>query len=343
MNYLIWNTDPEMFSLLGRSVRYYGLLFAVGFLIAQSLTYHTFRQHNWSKKWVDKATLYAFISIIIGARLGHILFYDPSYYFTHPAEIPRIDRGGLASHGALVGTFTGMWLFAKQYKLNLKLVYDNLVPAALILSACIRIGNFMNSEIYGIPSSFGVLFAHPTTELLQQHLKPIQIQYQKQSSQRLIAHLRYPTQLPEPTLRKQIQAQLPYLTQRTGFHQHFTLNQDTLLWVRQDPAVGQVAALSLKPIPRHPTQLYESAVYFCLCLIFLWSMKRQQKPLPYGTYTGLLLLSVFMARILIEYIKVPQESFANHTPLNMGQWLSLPCVLAGIYLCLPWMKQHLSR
>ncbi|MCY4418905.1 MAG: prolipoprotein diacylglyceryl transferase [Cytophagales bacterium] len=334
--YLIWDVDPEIIQILGRGIRYYGLFFAIGFLLAQQLSYYTFQQIKIPKKQVDRLSIYVFIGILIGARLGHVVFYDPGYYFSHPAEIIRIDRGGLASHGGLIGVFIGAYLFVRKYKLNPKQVYDRIVPAALLLSCLIRTGNLMNSEIYGNPTqtSKGIVFAYPSLKLLRDHLQASQVLIQrKPTSDSIIVNLKYPQNMPLSQVEKQLRHRISVLSKTSAFLDHF----DPAYQLQVQSQQGRLL-LHMNPIPRHPTQLYEAIVYFLLLISFLYLMKKNPR-LPHGTYTGALLISVFLSRAIIEIWKVPQEEFNPLWGINMGQWLSLPCILLGIKLLYPFLKR----
>ena len=105
LSYIIWNFDPDLFTIPGLNYapRWYGVLFALGFIISQQVMIYIFKKDGRPEKDVDKLTTYMVISVIVGARLGHCLFYDPVRYLTHPLEILKVWEGGLASHGAAIG------------------------------------------------------------------------------------------------------------------------------------------------------------------------------------------------------------------------------------------------
>ena len=167
-----WNPNPELFNLFGISIRYYGLLWAVGIFFAYIIVLYQFRDKKIDDKKFDPLFFYCFFGILIGARLGHCLFYDPGYYLTHPVEILYIHQGGLASHGAAVGLLVGLWLFSRKNKMPYIWSLDRIAIAVGIAGALVRIGNLMNSEIYGHATSlpWGFVFVragetqpmHPT-------------------------------------------------------------------------------------------------------------------------------------------------------------------------------------
>ncbi len=198
MGYIYWDPSPEIFVLpiVHWPILWYGLFFAlgfgVGFIIFYSLLIRLFEQTSDEslahiKKralWLtDRFTLYIVLSTVIGARLGHFLFYEnPSHYLSHPLEILQIWKGGLASHGAAVGIVVGTILFAHFYRAPLantswlRLLDFVSIPTAFA-GACIRLGNFCNQEILGTPSTlpWAVLFAHPMDQSAPIPRHPVQL------------------------------------------------------------------------------------------------------------------------------------------------------------------------
>lgn len=157
----ISNIDPIAFSIGPISVRYYGLIFSSGFIIGYFIMQFFFRRAKKNPEILDKLLVYLFLGTIIGARLGHCLIYEPDFYLQNPIEILKIWRGGLASHGGIVGITLSLFIFCKLYKESFFNLADLLsIPTALVCSL-IRLGNFTNSEILGkyTNSDFGVIFA----------------------------------------------------------------------------------------------------------------------------------------------------------------------------------------
>jgi len=171
MDYMIWNGDPNIFSIGGVTVRWYGVMFAFAFWIGMYITEIIFKKEGKKVTDVEYLFIYVMIGTVIGARLGHCLFYDPVYYLSNPLKIFAVWEGGLASHGGAIGLITGVYLFSKKYKYNFIWLVDRMVLPSIIAGAFIRIGNFFNSEIVGTPTNepWGVIFAridmfprHPT-------------------------------------------------------------------------------------------------------------------------------------------------------------------------------------
>lgn len=155
MTYAIipWDVNPEIFRIGSFAVRWYGLLFASGFLFGYFLFRKMFLNEGISEEVLDKLTIYTAVGTIVGARLGHCLFYEPSYYLSNPVEIIKIWHGGLASHGAAIGIFLALWLFAKKVKKPYIWILDRMAIIVALAGVLIRLGNLMNSEIYGIETT----------------------------------------------------------------------------------------------------------------------------------------------------------------------------------------------
>jgi phosphatidylglycerol---prolipoprotein diacylglyceryl transferase len=252
IGFITWNVNPEIFHLGPFSIRWYGLLFASGFLIGYYLGEKMFKWENVNPKWLDSLFIYLIVATVVGARLGHILFYGFDYYMQHPIEIIKVWHGGLASHGGAIGIMVALFFFSKYVtKRSILWTLDRVVIPTALVAAMIRTGNLMNSEIYGIQTS------------------------------------------------------LPW-----GFI--FERNGET--------------------VAKHPTQIYEALCYlfgFGLLMLMYWKGKAKDKP---GMLLGVFFIIVFFSRFLIEFIKEDQEAFEAGMTLNMGQWLSIPFVLVGIWL-----------
>jgi len=154
VNYIIWNVDPEIFTLGPVAPRWYGLLFASGFLLGYVILIQIYRNEKRSEGHLSSLFVYIFMGTLIGARLGHVLFYQPDYYLARPWEILMIWQGGLASHGGFTGVLIAIYLYSRKYRdMSFLELTDRLAIPALLASALIRIGNFFNSEILGTPSN----------------------------------------------------------------------------------------------------------------------------------------------------------------------------------------------
>lgn len=171
---IIWNPDIAAFSIGSFDVRWYSLFWALGLLGAYLIVGRLYKQQGIPEEKFDPLIFYCFFGILVGARLGHCLLYQPEYFLAHPAEmflpVSRDAEGGwrctgyagLASHGGTVGLILALWLYVRKSKVNLMRVLDNIAVATPFTAACIRLGNLMNSEIVGLPteSPIGFVFVH---------------------------------------------------------------------------------------------------------------------------------------------------------------------------------------
>lgn len=256
-----WNASPFIFTIGSFGVRWYSILFVVGFVIGWFMFVRFYKREGMpADKLMDPLLYTLAIATLVGARLGHCLFYAPDYYFGSAegfAEIFMPWKGGLASHGGAIALLLAMWWYSshygKKYGFDFLWMMDRLVITVCFAGALIRLGNLFNSEIYGDATN------------------------------------------------------LPW-----GFI--FERNHETL--------------------PKHPTQLYEALSYTVLGIVLLALYDRKLPRLRRGTIFGIFLIVLFGMRFLIEFIKEPQEAFEESMTLDMGQWLSIPFILAGIVLLL---------
>jgi len=170
--YIRWNPDPEIVNIFGISIRYYGLLFVGGLVLCIYILGWIFKRENIPSENLEKLSIYGMIGILVGARLGHCLFYEPSYYLSHPLEmilpitfpsdggIKFIGYQGLASHGGVLGLLIALYFYCRKTKHSMLDAIDLIAVVAGLSFGFIRLGNFMNSEIIGIPTTkpWGVIF-----------------------------------------------------------------------------------------------------------------------------------------------------------------------------------------
>ncbi|MES2132088.1 MAG: prolipoprotein diacylglyceryl transferase [Bacteroidota bacterium] len=262
--FINWNANPEIFTIPGIDwpVRWYGLSWALAFIGSHFFMNRIYRTEGRTDKQLDTLTLYIVLATVLGARLGHCLFYDYAYYSKHPLEILKVWEGGLASHGGAIGILTGMWLYCRKTKENWLWLFDRLVVVVPLASMCIRFGNLMNSEIVGKVTdvAWGFKFFNNDEDkinLLTRHI----------------------------------------------------------------------------PIPvRHATQLYEALFYLVLFVLFYWLWKNKRNAVGKGFMFGLFCILMFSFRFLMEFMKENQSEFENALPINMGQILSIPFILLGIFM-----------
>lgn len=257
---IVWNVDPEIFSIGPVSIRWYSLMWIIGFYFGVRLFMWFFKREGLPLKLIDPLLLTMVFSVAIGARLGHVFFYQPDYYLANPVEILKIWEGGLSSHGGAIGILLGLWWFVHKYGkpngFGYMWLLDRMVIAVALCGSFIRLGNLMNSEIIGAPTD------------------------------------------------------LPW-----GFE--FIRSYE---WQK------------LYGVPCHPAQIYESLTYLGIFFLLFFLYKKYLGKLRQGFLFGLFFITVFVARFLIEFIKAPQVDAEIGMTINIGQILSIPCIMAGICL-----------
>lgn len=373
LSYIIWNTDPEFFTipLLDRPVRYYGLLFALAFLITQQIMFYIYRKEGKPERDVETLTIYMVIATILGARLGHVLFYEPDKYLSNPIDILKIWEGGLASHGAAFGILFALWVYvnyrviinlnpfskpakrfvfekSKRPNQNYFQVVDRIVIVVALAGCLIRTGNFMNSEIYGIPteSEYGVIFAHDVGRTFDSYSSPIEhIDYEKDESRDLNTQGYVPIKLkidfknqPEIINEESIDFYFNGKFKETlnysyvSEHIYQPTDQPVDYQVSKNSDGSYSAVVNTYGIPRHPTQLYEAGTSLAIFFLLFALWMRYKNETPPGLLLGLFLILLFGLRFVHEIFKENQVAFEDELTYNMGQILSIPLIIAGIII-----------
>ncbi|WP_201979253.1 prolipoprotein diacylglyceryl transferase [Hymenobacter rubidus] len=295
---IYWNVNPIIAHIGWVTLRWYGLFFMLPFVVGTFILTHIYRSERVSPQWVDVITIYMLVGTIVGARLGHMLFYDFDALMADPMVVFKIWQGGLASHGATIGILLACWLFARNNKFDYLWVLDRIVIVVALGGACIRTGNLMNSEIVGKPTNAPWAFVFPRDAEHLQSFAPNQ---------------------PVPAG--------SYAVQRVANPQ-----ADKEPDVVGQPINGPVTPDTKVAVPRHPTQIYE-ALFCIFLLILLYSMwNRTKERTPRGQLFGLFVVLLFIQRFLGEYLKENQVDFENGRLLNQGQLLSIPLIFIGIWV-----------
>lgn len=181
LSYIHWNPDPEIINVFGLSLRYYGLLFVTGLVLSLAVLRKLFRRENISADKLEKLSIYGFVGILAGARLGHCLFYEPAYYLAHPLEmilplkfpegggIEFVGYRGLASHGGALGLIIALLVYARKTGESLIKTIDLIAVVAGLGAGFIRLANLMNSEIIGMPTQKTWGFVFERVDQLTRH------------------------------------------------------------------------------------------------------------------------------------------------------------------------------
>ena len=257
---VVWDWNPTFINLFGFDIRWYSLTWVAALLFGGWLFSYFCKREGKPESVSDTAFMYIALGTIIGARLGHCLFYEPMEYLQAPWKIiTGIRDGGLASHGAAIGIVLGIWLSSRKNKVSVWWTADRLGIIAPLSGAMIRFGNLFNSEIIG--------------------------------------------------------------------------NETTMPWGFKFMRLYPNWPEDMVPM-RHPTQLYEALCYIA-CFAILFALYRYTKVAKReGFIFGGALIGIFLPRFLIEFVKIDQVAFEQGMTLNMGQWLSVPFVLAGVAVML---------
>jgi prolipoprotein diacylglyceryl transferase len=162
LTYIPWDVDPDIFVIpfLNHPIRWYGLSWALGFLFSQQVMYYIYKRDGRPREEVDTLTIYMLVAAMAGARLGHVLFYEPIEFFSQPLRIFAVWEGGLASHGGAIGILIALYFFARKTKVKYLWIVDRLVIVSALTGCLIRLGNLMNSEMIGLPTTlpWGFIF-----------------------------------------------------------------------------------------------------------------------------------------------------------------------------------------
>jgi len=173
MHYFVWDIDPAIFSYGPLQLRWYGLFFVSSFFIGMWLTKWIFEREGYSTDKFDTFLLWALLGTVAGARLMHCFAYEPDYYLSHPVEILKVWRGGLASHGGMLGMLVVLYIYARNNNISYMWILSRFTIPGMIVAAFVRFGNFFNSEILGLPTDvpWAVIFSR--VDMIPRH--PVQL------------------------------------------------------------------------------------------------------------------------------------------------------------------------
>lgn len=306
---ITWNPNETLFNIGFIQIKYYNLLWITAFALGWFIMKRIFANEKKSIEQLDSLFIYTVLGTMLGARLGHVIFYDWAYYSNHLLEIllpiRESDSGsllfglingyeftgftGLASHGATLGIIVGTYLYTRKYpEFRMLWIFDRMVIPVAIGCFCVRLGNFFNSEINGKIVDENFIFA---TKFIRDtdDLHPSKV---------------------------------------LGITQEKTLNA-AYTALENNPQFSEYLA----EIPyRHPAQLYEGVCYiliFILLYFLYWKTDKKNKP---GYLFGLFFVLLWTVRFFVEFVKKSQGGFEESLGvLSTGQWLSIPFILIGLY------------
>ena len=354
LNYILWNPNPVIADLGFLAPRWYGLLFASGFLFGYLIMKRALMKEGLTDSQVEKLTIYMAVGTIVGARLGHCFFYDWDYYLTaeHFHEILFVWQGGLASHGAAIGIILSLYIYSKRVsKRKVLWILDRIVIVVALAGLFIRMGNLVNQEIIGKPADlpwsfqFQAVDQHPrsraenwkgnfTAKWEDEAVKIEMAALDARFAGTFDLARSYDTDSVK-SWTKIGQVALDRNGRMSQFldrpERHTSIHYSLM---RNNQVSGDVEVWgSIVLQGRHPSQLYEGLSYFLIFLLLLFIYRRKREETPYGLLFGLFLILVFTARFLIEYTKEFQVAWEEYLPfhMNMGQILSIPFILAGIF------------
>ncbi len=345
--FLIWNASPEIgFSIGGLTPRWYGLLFASGFFFGQLIMTRIFRAERKPEADLDAMMLYMIASTVIGARLGHCLFYQPDYYLANPIEILKVWEGGLASHGATVGILFGIWLYSRSRRASGQTylwVLDRIVIVVALGGCMIRLGNFVNGEIIGKPSNAptAVIFTNWLEQDLQSREQAGSISgFKGMDVQRGVGN----DTIVDGITYVPLDVKLEFDNSTAKNNQNYTFLYSAMNGILARGEVKEhfrsfgpvqfnipnLSEFRVYGIPRHPAQLYEAISCLFLFLLLYWLWFKQKAATPEGQIFGLFVVILFTLRFFYEFLKENQVAFENELPLNQGQNLSIPMIVIGV-------------
>ena len=339
--FISWDVNPNIIES-PIMIRYYGLLMAISFITGYYIVRKFLVNEGADAELIDKFLFYTLIGGVVGARLGHVFFYDWKDYKDNLFDIFKIWEGGLASHGGAIGIIISTWLLSKRVtKKNILWALDKIVIATAIAACFIRVGNLMNSEIIGAKSesesafffqyeaknTIGSWFDLSGEDVLIEELNG-SVERDGFTYPTAKAIINIPAELKGSEMNLYSNFDYRYERYHSDLKHHF-------MRIGKGPGIieseaGNSVMIDLLIIPRIPTQLIESGAYFLIfILLFIgywkWHWYKKQ-----GLLFGLFLVLLFSARFIIEFWK-EHQTLDGGASLNMGQWLSIPAVSIGLF------------
>lgn len=338
----ITHTMSRGISIGDYTLRIYQLMFLLSFVLGFQILKNILKREGANEKWMDPLLTYSVVATVVGARLGHVLFYQPEYYLKHPLEILMVWKGGLASHGAAIAIIVAMYLFSKKIsKTPMLWILDRVVIVVALAAAFIRIGNYTNSEIYGKVENSAVqtVFLYPVQEYFTSYYGSFfyDVTFKETEETHVEGNVEYPIYTAtfvtkENTNTDRIAQEIDdNILRRLSSLDSEEQNILPLPGAKTEVISPTEIRIDVMGVPRYPTQLFEAIAYFLIFLLLGFVYLKTRKKYELGFLFGAFLTLLFGFRFFIEFYKANQVGFEKDLALNMGQNLSIPLVLIGIY------------
>jgi len=376
INYIIWNGSPVLFSAGSIVVRWYTILFITGVLISRFILMRIYKNEGKPTSEVETLTRYVFIAAVIGSRLGYVIFYEPDLIVSKPLEIflpvafqPNFHFTGLeklSNHGAVLGILIGLWIYCRKTNpgQNYLQVLDRIFISVALVTVLISLGYFFNGEPIGKPteSKTGVVLTRPVGDGLLKvpccimrtpgGKNPLDLIHVKKDTERpdstgghspIIFYLFFKPGATEQMVNEFLIGDVKtYLHDRSRFIYesgaeplHFTIFQE-----KTDVFTARVRTIG---IARHPTAVYEAIFFAGVFIWLLWYWNKNKATTTPGRITGLFAVVTWFVHFMFGFIKEKQVSFENDMLLSMGQLLSIPIFIAGVFILIISFRKQNSR
>ncbi len=341
---------------------WYSVLFAMGFIIGYQIMVHIFKKEGKDPLNVDTLTVHMVLATIVGARLGHLVFYEPQRFLADPLMFFRTWEGGLASHGAAFGILGALLLYSnyfveaswspfrfkfirqKRKGQSYLWIVDRIVITVALAAVFIRMGNFVNSEIIGKPteSNHGVVFGRVAEERIEDRFSTVEsVEASKGTSQEsntpgivpVDLRVDFTRQVDEQVARQLVETQIRSMLLNDGnITEHYSQPNAPLVYDLKLVDRKWQATIHTWGISRHPAQLYESATSLILFILLLAIWVKYKERTPEGLLIGIFLVWIFALRWFHETFKENQVAFEDDMTYNMGQLLSIPLLALGVFI-----------
>lgn len=363
LNFIIWNGSPIVFSIGPFVLRWYILLFILGFFVARFLLAHIYKKEGKPSSDLEALTIYILIAAVIGVRLGYVLFYEPNTILTKPLEIflpfqfqPSFRFTGierLSGYGGVLAVMAVIWLYSRKGNpvQNYLQVLDRALIAIALTAVFIGIGNFFNSEITGKPtnSKSGVVFVRPVTDGLLKlpccimrnpggvnPLQDVQVKPDSALQPKVAGHsavllyLFYKPGATEQLVKEFLIGDVKTFLYDNSQYMYESGEEPLHYTIFQESADVFTGRVRTTGIARHPVQLYEAACYLLLFITMFVIWNKGKGLTPGGRISGIFLIFFAVFNFILGFLKEPQALFESTMALSMGQIISIVMLIVGL-------------